>query len=539
MDAYGNSVRITSISMTPTNEIGDKVYCLSVPSQVFLVRRKGETTAFWTGNSNRHGQKGTIGALLRGHDMPRTESGIVPDMIMNPHAIPSRMTIAQNLEQLLGKTASYAGGIGDGTSFMNDGSPQDVIGTILEEYGFEKYGNEVMYNGATGEQIPTVIFIGPVYGMRLKHMVEDKWQARGQGRREVRTHQPTGGRGAQGGLKIGEMDRDAIIAHGGMSFVKESFMERSDGAKFPVCVACGMIPIFNPRLNLAICSMCDGPVKYTGDNINNLEILPPLGRPKSRIVQMEIPYSTKLLTYEQETYLNLSMRYMTTSGFQRLAPLEFSGTSSEVVKILEPMQLPEVVAPAYVEDKPVVSLTVEQLRSLAAHRDKLSEEEQAQLDVIQEEGQAEEQEAQINAMASLQVAPQQPQVWGDEAIVGPPMQNQLVVPQQQQQVPTMGGMMGGLPLPFGEPSREGLVRGPTVPGMGPLIAVRTDMDAFAQDGIMLDGGTRPIRRNYYSAPGPAVERYTPQAGGGQFLSAMNGGAESPGVQQTVKVTKLE
>jgi hypothetical protein len=175
---------------------------------------------------------------------------------------------------------------------------------------------------------------------------------------------------------------------------------------------------------------------------------------------------------------------------------------------------------------------------LAAHRDKLSEEEQAQLDVIQEEGQAEEQEAQMNAMTSLQVAPQQPPVWGDEAIVGPPMQNQLVVPQQQQQM--TGGMMGGMPTPFGDGTMtgDGLVRGPTVPGMGPLIAVRTDMDAFARDGIVLDGGTRPIRRNYYSAPGPAVERYTPQAGG-QFLSAMNGGAESPGVQQTVKVTKLE
>jgi DNA-directed RNA polymerase beta subunit len=211
--------------------------------------------------SNRHGQKGTIGAMLRGYDMPRTESGLIPDMIMNPHAIPSRMTIAQNLEQLMGKTAALSGAIGDGTSFMNDGSPQEAIGGILEELGFEKYGNEVMYNGATGEQIPAAIFIGPVYGMRLKHMVEDKWNARGKGKKEVRTHQPTGGRGAQGGLKIGEMDRDAIIAHRGMSFVKESFMERSDGAKFPICVACGTIPIYNPRLGIAICSLCDGPVK--------------------------------------------------------------------------------------------------------------------------------------------------------------------------------------------------------------------------------------------------------------------------------------
>ena len=309
--------------------------------------------------SNRHGQKGTIGAMLRGHDMPRTESGLIPDMIMNPHAIPSRMTIAQNLEQLLGKTAALSGAIGDGTSFFNDGSPQEAIGSILEEAGFEKYGNEVMYNGATGEQIPAAIFIGPVYGMRLKHMVEDKWNARGKGKKEVRTHQPTGGRGAQGGLKIGEMDRDAIIAHGGMAFVKESFMERSDKATFPVCVACGTIPIYNPRLGIKICALCDGPVKYIGDTVNTLEILPPLGRPKSKIVEVEMPYSTKLVTQEQETYLNLTMRYITTSGVQRLKPLEFSGTSSEVVKELPRLILPETVAPAYIEEVPQATLTVE------------------------------------------------------------------------------------------------------------------------------------------------------------------------------------
>jgi hypothetical protein len=204
-----------------------------------------------------------------------------------------------------------------------------------------------------------------------------------------------------------------------------------------------------------------------------------------------------------------------------------------------------------VEEQPAVHLTVKQLRSLAAHRDKLSQEEQAQLDVIQEEGQAEEEEqaqqAQMDAMASLQVQPQQPQVWDDEVMVGPPLQNQLVVPQQQQQQMT-GGMIGGLqiPNPFaGQPQMEGegIVRGPTIPGMGPLIAVRTDVDAFAREGLGLDGGTRPIRRNYYRGNmggpmGPSVDRYTPQ-GGGQFLSAMNGGADSPGVQQTLTVNKLE
>ena len=357
-----------------------KVYCIEVPSHVFYVRRNGKPV--WTGNSNRHGQKGTIGALLRGHDMPRTISGIVPDMIMNPHAIPSRMTIAQNLEQLLGKTAALSGTIGDGTSFMNDGSPQESIGGILEEMGYEKYGNEVMYNGATGEQIPATIFIGPVYGMRLKHMVEDKWNARGQGRKEQRTHQPTGGRGAQGGLKIGEMDRDAIIAHAGMSFVKESYMERSDGAMMPMCVACGMIPIHNPKLNISICSMCDGPVRYSGDSVKNLEILPPLGRPKSKIVQVEMPYSTKLLTQEQETYLNLSMRYITSSGIQRLTPLESSGTASQVAIELPRLILPPTTAPAYLQPVEQPKFTLEELNSMEAS---MAEQLNPKLDVIAEE----------------------------------------------------------------------------------------------------------------------------------------------------------
>ena len=543
-----------------------KVYCIEVPSHIFYVRRDGKPV--WTGNSNRHGQKGTIGALLRAHDMPRTESGIVPDMIMNPHAIPSRMTIAQNLEQLLGKTAALSGGIGDGTSFMNDGSPQEAIGGILEEMGFEKYGNEVMYNGATGEQIPTAIFIGPVYGMRLKHMVEDKWQARGQGRREMRTHQPTGGRGAQGGLKIGEMDRDAIIAHGGMSFVKESFMERSDGAKIPLCVACGMIPIFNPRLNLAICPMCDGPVKYTGNTVDNLEILPPLGRPKSRIVQVEIPYSTKLLTHEQESYLNMAMRFMTTSGFQRLTPFEFSGTSSEVVNTLPQMFLPPIVAPAYVEEEPVVTLTVEQLRSMGAQVNDLSKEEKARLDVIQEEKLVDENGEEMIQLGQFPQMGQdfQPQMQQQMQQPQPQQpQNQIIMPQTggmmapdfgmpvgSKSMPQMGGMMApSFEMPVGSyavsPHQDGMIEGGTVPGMGPIIAVRTDDESFAADGLM---GGRPIRRNMYrggmnmgpmgQSMGPMVERYTPASGG--YLSGMggsNGGQSSTNPAVTVTVNKLE
>jgi hypothetical protein len=559
MDASGVSVRITSIRMTPTNEIGDKVYCLSVPSQIFLVRRKGEETAFWTGNSNRHGQKGTIGALLRGHDMPRTESGIVPDMIMNPHAIPSRMTIAQNLEQLLGKTAALSGAIGDGTSFMNDGSPQDAIGGILEKVGFEKYGNEVMYNGATGEQIQAAIFIGPVYGMRLKHMVEDKWQARGQGRKEMRTHQPTGGRGAQGGLKIGEMDRDAIIGHAGMAFVKESFMERSDGTKMPICVACGTIPIYNPKLNIAICSMCDGPVRYMGDSVHNLEILPPIGRPKSKIVEVEMPYSTKLLTQEQETYLNLSMRYITTSGIQRLTPLELSAKTGEVVSELPRLFAPVIRAPAYRDEEEEPKFTLEQLRSMGANVVQISKEKQMELDTIVEEdengenvvidmaGQPMMQQGQpmnqqvppmmqgVSPMQQMNqqvppmmqgVSPMQPMMNQQPMIQmqQPPMMNQPPMQQQPQMQPqnqvVYPPQQGGLPVPNLGTIMQGGFLPSSFPGQGGMIVVDTSGGAMAAEGLgpMVSGGRR-TRASYQGGgmqgvPPPMMSAAMPSATGG-------------------------
>jgi len=455
--------------------------------------------------------------------MPRTESGIVPDMIMNPHAIPSRMTIAQNLEQLLGKTAALVGGIGDATSFMNDGSPQEDIGGLLEEMGFEKHGNEVLYNGATGEQIQANIFIGPVYGMRLKHMVEDKWNARGKGRKEVRTHQPTGGRGAQGGLKIGEMDRDAIIAHGGMAFVKESFMERADMAKFPICVACGTIPIYNPRLNIAICPLCDGPVKYMGDTIHNLEILPPLGRPKSKIVEVEMPYSTKLLSQEQETYLNLTMRYITTSGVQCLKPLEFSGTSSEVIKELPRLILPETVVPAYIEEVPKAVLTVEQLRTMGSQLQSMTEQERVIADTVIDdtvEGQQQgQQQLQINAMAQLQNTIPSNQAFD----IQDGATNQVIMPLQNQS----GGLLPpNLPTMVG----EGVVRGPQVPGGGPVLNVDTSEMAFITDGIIPQSGIggRQIRRNPYRNFSSPVQ-YTP----------MSGGLPNQSQGNNITITKLE
>ncbi len=265
--------------------------------------------------SNRHGQKGTMGMMFPARDMPRSASGVIPDVIVNPHSIPSRMTIAQVLEQLFGKLGALSGSIGDATTFMNDGSPADSIGQVLEsQYGFERYGNEILYDGKSGAQIPTAIFIAPVYYMRLKHMVEDKWQARTTGRKEQRTHQPTGGRGKEGGLRFGELERDAVITHGIAGFLRESVMKRSDGTKFPICTGCGTVPIYNERLGISVCPMCQGPLKFAGSTADTLEMIPPLTKPSAPIVEVEMPYVVKLLDQELATFMNGGLRFLTSGG---------------------------------------------------------------------------------------------------------------------------------------------------------------------------------------------------------------------------------
>ncbi len=264
--------------------------------------------------SNRHGQKGTMGMMFPAVDMPRTADGIVPDIIVNPHSIPSRMTIAQMLEQIMGKLAGVHGAIGDATTFMNEGSPAQAIGDALESYGFERTGNEILYDGRTGAQIPTAIFIAPVYGMRLKHMVEDKWQARTTGRKEMRTHQPTGGRGKEGGLRFGELERDAVITHGISAFIRESVMKRSDGTTLPICTGCGTLPIYNERLGIAVCAMCQGPLKFAGNTNDTLELIPPLTKPVAPIVKVEIPFVMKLLNQELNTFMSGGFRLLTSGG---------------------------------------------------------------------------------------------------------------------------------------------------------------------------------------------------------------------------------
>ena len=324
--------------------------------------------------SNRHGQKGTIGMVVRAHDLPRTKDGIVPDMIMNTHAIPSRMTIGHVIEMVMGKIAANVGSIADGTAFTDDGRLTKQMNHALEQLGFEKFGNEILYDGTSGKQHQTDLFIGPIFSMRLKHMVEDKWNARGKGRREQRTHQPTGGRGAQGGLRIGEMERDAILGHGISAFVNESYMVRSDGVSFRICKGCGTIPIENPKTGLFVCPLCTGPVSYIGSGSSDLELIPPIRKTMVAPATIEMPYAFKLLSQELETYMNIGMRIMTENDLVRLngiciddLPPPTEEEKARGATTLTQRVLPEPVVPEYrqVEEGPVEA-TPELLMKLGA-----------------------------------------------------------------------------------------------------------------------------------------------------------------------------
>ncbi len=241
--------------------------------------------------ASRHGQKGTIGITYRQEDMPFTRQGIVPDLIINPHAIPSRMTIAHLVECQLSKVATLKGDEGDATPFTKVTVTQ--ISEILRSQGYQSRGFEVMYNGHTGRKLVAQVFLGPTYYQRLRHMVDDKIHSRARGPTQILTRQPVEGRARDGGLRFGEMERDCMIAHGASSFLKERLFDVSDPFRVHVCDICGLMTVVAKlKKNTFECKNC-----------NN----------KNKISQVYLPYAAKLL-FQELWSMNIAARLYTRKG---------------------------------------------------------------------------------------------------------------------------------------------------------------------------------------------------------------------------------
>ncbi|KAL5712792.1 DNA-directed RNA polymerase [Ranunculus cassubicifolius] len=233
--------------------------------------------------SSRHGQKGVCGTIIQQEDFPFSERGICPDLIMNPHGFPSRMTIGKMIELLGGKAGVSSGKFHYGSAFGEPSGHADRVEAISEtlvKHGFNYSGKDFIYSGITGSPIQAYIFMGPIYYQKLKHMVVDKMHARGMGPRTLITRQPTEGRSRDGGLRVGEMERDCLIAYGASMLIHERLMLSSDPFEVRVCGKCGLLGYYNHKLKTDFCTTCK-----SGENVST----------------MKLPYACKLLLQELQS----------------------------------------------------------------------------------------------------------------------------------------------------------------------------------------------------------------------------------------------
>ena len=278
----GVSLKRDTSHITKHNEDGfvDKVMKTTTESGATLVKikmRKTKIPVIGDKFSARHGQKGTIGMIFPEEDMPFCgKDGVRPDIIINPHAIPSRMTIGQLLECIFGKVAALQGQFQDSTAFAHDTSYIENIYSHLHAYGYQRYGSDILINGMTGHVMPHAIFVGPTYYQRLKHMVDDKIHSRNRGPVQILTRQPVEGRSRDGGLRTGEMERDAIISHGASAFMQDRLFYQSDAYRVHVCSQCGVLANADFKHQKLFCVACK----------------------QSKVKQVAIPYATKLLWNE-------------------------------------------------------------------------------------------------------------------------------------------------------------------------------------------------------------------------------------------------
>jgi DNA-directed RNA polymerase III subunit RPC2 len=250
----------------------DKVMLSTTESEATLLKvltRQTRRPELGDKFSSRHGQKGVVGLIANQEDLPFTDTGIVPDIMMNPHGFPSRMTVGKMLELISGKAGVLRGTLEYGTAF--GGSPVGEMGQVLIEHGFSYSGKDFLTSGITGEALPAYVFMGPVYYQKLKHMVMDKMHSRSRGPRAVLTRQPTEGRSRDGGLRLGEMERDCLIAYGASQLLLERLMLSSDAHEVDICGRCGLMGYKN------WCQTC---------------------RSSKDVSRMVVPYAAKLLVQE-------------------------------------------------------------------------------------------------------------------------------------------------------------------------------------------------------------------------------------------------
>jgi DNA-directed RNA polymerase subunit B len=268
---------VDTVVMTQSNE-GGKMYKIRVRDM--RIPEIGDKFA------SRHGQKGVVGILARYEDLPYTADGIIPDILINPHAFPSRMTVGMFMESISGKAAAIRGVKFDGSAFV--GEKTEEIKAALESSGLKYSGKEIMYDGRTGKPFPVEVFIGVVYYQKLHHMVADKIHARARGQVQMLTKQPTEGRARGGGLRFGEMERDCLIAYGASMILKDRLLDESDKSEIYVCERCGLVAYHDVKQRKYVCRVC-------GD--------------KAKVSSVSVAYAFKLLLQEMQS-LNVAPRLM-------------------------------------------------------------------------------------------------------------------------------------------------------------------------------------------------------------------------------------
>jgi DNA-directed RNA polymerase subunit B len=268
---------IDTVVMTQSNE-GGKMY--KIRARDMRIPEIGDKFA------SRHGQKGVLGILAKAEDLPYTVDGISPDVLINPHAFPSRMTVGMMMESICGKAGALRGSQFDGSAFV--GEKIEEVKPVLDAAGFKYSGKEIMYDGRSGKSFPVEVFIGVVYYQKLHHMVADKIHARARGQVQMLTKQPTEGRARGGGLRFGEMERDCLIAYGASMILKDRLLDESDKSDVFVCERCGLVAYHDVKQRKYVCRVC-------GD--------------KAKVSSVTVAYAFKLLLQEMQS-LNIAPRLL-------------------------------------------------------------------------------------------------------------------------------------------------------------------------------------------------------------------------------------